>query len=484
MNIINGEELKVDLSVPVWKYVYEKAWIYGERIAQVDAESGRSLTFRQMVELSQRVSRSLLRLGVRRGDVVAICSENNLEFCSVLLGALEAGAACMLIHPLYTPREFIHAMGISKPKIVLCSASVAKSQPEEVFTENDHVKAVLVWGCTPAILPAAYRKLEDFLATDDELLVTESHGETEVHLNGHQSETKNVALILSSSGSTGLPKGVMLTHSNIIVALANSAMYTSEKNITLGLMPFSHAYGLLLVLMCLCEGSKVIIVGKFTVDSFISNIQTYHINCLYLVPSLLVLLSKKKAIPSVDFKNIHHVWTGAAPVSPKVIDINSGEALGPNAKGELCFRGPSIMKGYMGNSDATKETIDNEGWLHSGDLGYYDSDHYFFIVDRLKELIKYQGHQVSPSELEAILLTHSAIQEAAVIGIPDEIYGELPQAHVIKDPATNITADEIQKFIAGKVAPHKRLYGGVKFVETIPKTPSGKIQRRELKQRV
>ncbi|KAK7793621.1 hypothetical protein R5R35_004856 [Gryllus longicercus] len=168
----------------------------------------------------------------------------------------------------------------------------------------------------------------------------------------------------------------------------------------------------------------------------------------------------------------------------KVIDINSGEALGPNAKGELCFRGPSIMKGYMGNSDATKETIDNEGWLHSGDLGYYDSDHYFFIVDRLKELIKYQGHQVSPSELEAILLTHSAIQEAAVIGIPDEMYGELPQAHVIKDPATNITADEIQKFIAGKVAPHKRLYGGVKFVDTIPKTPSGKIQRRELKQRV
>ena len=159
----------------------------------------------------------------------------------------------------------------------------------------------------------------------------------------------------------------------------------------------------------------------------------------------------------------------------KVVDVATQEELGPNQDGELWVRGPQVMKGYLNNPQSTANTVDTAGWLHTGDIAYADDEGYFWIVDRLKELIKYKGYQVAPAELEALLLTHPAVADAAVIGVPDEEAGELPKAFVVlKGEAT---ADDLMEFVAGQVAPYKKLRL-IEFIPQIPKSSSGKILRQ------
>jgi len=164
----------------------------------------------------------------------------------------------------------------------------------------------------------------------------------------------------------------------------------------------------------------------------------------------------------------------------KILDVASGEELGPNDRGEIVVRGPNIMQGYLNDAKATEQTLNPEGWLHTGDIGYIDNDGYVFVVDRVKELIKYKGFQVAPAELEAVLLSNPAIVDAAVIGSPDEEAGEVPKAFVVtKSP---ITADEIMIYVAERVAPHKKIRR-LEMVAQIPKSASGKILRRVLVER-
>jgi len=163
----------------------------------------------------------------------------------------------------------------------------------------------------------------------------------------------------------------------------------------------------------------------------------------------------------------------------KIVDLETGEALSTGKRGEVCVRGPQIMKGYLNKPDATAQTIDPDGWLHTGDIGYADEDGHFFIVDRAKELIKYKGFQVPPAELEAILLTHHCIADAAVIPLPDDEAGEVPKAFVVLKSET--TPQAIMDFVAARVAPHKRIRA-LEFIDKIPKSPSGKILRRMLVQ--
>lgn len=164
----------------------------------------------------------------------------------------------------------------------------------------------------------------------------------------------------------------------------------------------------------------------------------------------------------------------------KIID-ETGKSLGPNQRGELCFKGDLIMKGYINDETSTKDTIDKDGWLHTGDIAYYDEDKQFYIVDRLKELIKYKAFQVPPAEIEGLLLSHPKIKDCGVIGIPDEDSGELPLAFVVKQPGVTLTEKEVQDFVAENASKAKWLRGGVRFIDEIPKTQSGKLLRREMK---
>ena len=164
----------------------------------------------------------------------------------------------------------------------------------------------------------------------------------------------------------------------------------------------------------------------------------------------------------------------------KVID-EGGKSLGPNQRGEICFKGDRIMKGYINDPEATNSTVDKDGWLHSGDIAYYDEDKQFYIVDRLKELIKYNAFQVPPAEIEALLLSHPKVKDCGVIGIPDEEAGELPFAFVVKQPGVQLTEEEVIKFVSENASKAKWLRGGVKFIDLIPRNPSGKLLRREMR---
>lgn len=261
-----------------------------------------------------------------------------------------------------------------------------------------------------------------------------------------------------------------------------------------------HAYGLLTTIATSVTGSEIVVLPKFEEHSFLNAIQTYKTNLGFLVPPLLLFLAKSPLVDKYDVSSLMIIVCGAAPLSKelelavkdrlnvfsirqgygmsemtlsvltqsethckagsvgalrpgawgKIINLETGKALGPNQRGEMCFKGSDIMKGYTKNPTATRETIDPDGWLHTGDIGYYDDDEEWFIVDRIKELIKYKGFQVPPAEIEAILLTHPNILDAAVIGIPDEKAGELPLAFVVRKKGANLTQGDVCAYVASE----------------------------------
>ncbi|HKG27374.1 MAG TPA: AMP-binding protein, partial [Thermomicrobiales bacterium] len=338
---------------------------------------------------------------------------------------------------------------------------------------------------------------------------------------------------LSSSGTTGLPKGAMLTHTNFVAiaaAFAAAGEFTAD-DILPGQLPFFHIFGLCTTLTaCLSQGVTSVILPRFELGQLLQLVQDYGATRLYAVPPVLVALAKQPAVDRYDLSTVKTIICGAAPlgeevaravsrrlgcrvkqiyglteIAPthlapddvhpsklgsigpclpntqcKVVDLVTGADLGPDQTGELWTRGPQAMKGYLNQPAATSQAIDGDGWVHTGDIGFADADGYFYVVDRLKELIKYKAHQVAPAELEAVLLAHAAVADAAVIPSPDDEAGEVPKAFVVLNG--DATPEELLAFVAARVAPYKKIRR-LEFVEAIPKSPSGKILRRVLVER-
>jgi acyl-CoA synthetase (AMP-forming)/AMP-acid ligase II len=266
---------------------------------------------------------------------------------------------------------------------------------------------------------------------------------------------------------------------------------------------------------------------RFDLEQFLGLIEEHRITKAHLVPPIILALAKSPAVEGRDLSSLQFVNSGAAPLSAELAaaaaerigcpvvqgygmtetspvthttppDANRPGSIGPAipntefrfvstetgeeaAEGELCIRGPQVMLGYLDDEQSTRDTIDANGWLHTGDVGRADDDGYVYLVDRVKELIKYKGFQVAPAELEAILVEHPAVADAAVIGVADEEAGEIPKAFVVlRDPDAD--PEEIKAFVADKVAHYKKLRR-FEVVDEIPKSASGKILRRELIER-
>jgi acyl-CoA synthetase (AMP-forming)/AMP-acid ligase II len=323
----------------------------------------------------------------------------------------------------------------------------------------------------------------------------------------------------------------MLTHRNLVANIRQmeGLNYFSESDTLICVLPLFHIYGLVVILnMGLFIGATVVLMPRFDLESFLKAVQDYNVSLAHLVPPIVLALSKHPVVDNYRMPNLKTIFSGAAPlgedltracmdrlgctlrqgygmtetspvthsspapprtikfgsvgvVAPStecmIIDLETGAPLGPGERGEVCVRGPQVMKGYLNNPEATAETIDGDGWLHTGDIGYADEDGHFFIVDRAKELIKYKGFQVPPAELEAVLLSHPCIADAAVIPYPDEEAGEVPKGVVVLKQQIEPAA--ILQFVAERVAPHKRIRH-LEFVDKIPKSASGKILRRVL----
>jgi len=348
---------------------------------------------------------------------------------------------------------------------------------------------------------------------------------------------EDVAALPYSSGTTGFPKGVMLTHKNLVAILCQleASESFSPDDTMICVVPMYHLYGLHVVAnQGLSQGATIVTLPRYDLDQFLRTLEQYKVTIAPLVPPLVQALARAPQVAQNDLSALRLIHCGAATlaadvaracterlgceirygyglteVSPlshaslanprkgkpgsvgyclpntecRIVDHSSGAELGPNQQGEICIRGPQVMKGYLGNPEATAEMIDSEGWLRSGDVGYCDAEGSLFIVDRIKELIKTNGRQVAPAELETILLSHSSVADAAVIPMPDEQAGEVPKAFVVlRSVEKDAIGDELMDFVAGLVAPYKRIRS-VEFVSEIPKSPAGKILRRVLVER-
>ncbi|XP_018574802.1 4-coumarate--CoA ligase 1-like [Anoplophora glabripennis] len=504
----------------------------GNDIAMEDAFTGRKLSYKTLLQEVCNLAEALRNYGCLPGTVISVSSENNLEFFIPVLASLLIGCIVAPINHSYTETELNHTLNISKPKVVFCSSEVV-DKFVKLKLELGFIDKIIIIDSNLTVSGNPQTE------TLKEYVFNSLKGRTVLPYNFRPfvDDTENLgAFILCSSGTTGLPKGVLLSHLNIMVRIAHSRIsdYYFMKKADLGLMPFFHGFGLNVTLGALLNKDKVIVMKRFDEDIFLKSIQDYKIGTLSLAPPLAVFLEKSPKVLKYDLSCIEDIICGAAPLSKhtenairkrlinlktlrqgyglseatltitmiekgkqregssgkvmnhmamKIQDPVSGKSLGPNQVGEICIKGPLVMIGYYNNEKATTETFTSDGWLKTGDLAYYDDEKYFYIVDRLKELIKYKGYQVAPAELEAILLKHPKVRDVGVVGLPDELSGELPLAFVVLHDGVSATEKELQLYVASLLSPQKHLRGGVIFISEIPKNPSGKILRRILREK-
>ncbi|KAL2503913.1 4-coumarate--CoA ligase-like 5 [Abeliophyllum distichum] len=492
------------------------------KIAFIDASTGRQLSFSDVWRAVDAVATCLSAdMNIHKNDVVLLLSPNSIYFPIVCLAVMSLGAIITTTNPLNTSREIAKQISDSKPVLAF---TIPQLLPK---LADSKLPIVLLDSAN------SYPSKLKIVNTIVEMMKREP-SQSQIKERVSQDDT---ASLLYSSGTTGVSKGVVSSHRNLIAMVQTivSRFKLDEENQTfICTVPMFHIYGLAAFATgLLAAGSTIVILSKFEMDEMLMAIQKYSATYLPLVPPILVALVNNAAAikKKYDLRSLHSVLSGGAPLSreviegfvekypnvtilqgygltestsigastdsleesrrygtagilspsmeAKIVDPESGEALPVNRTGELWLRGPSIMKGYFSNEEATASTLNSEGWLRTGDLCYVDEDGFIFVVDRLKELIKYKGYQVPPAELEALLLSHPEIADAAVIPFPDEEVGQFPMAYVVRKTGTSISESAVMDFIAKQVAPYKRIRR-VAFTASIPKNPSGKILRKDL----
>jgi acyl-CoA synthetase (AMP-forming)/AMP-acid ligase II len=497
---------------PLVDFLLEPAARLADKPAIIDATDGRTLTYAELADAVNRAAAGFIRRGIRKGDVVALDSPNSPDYVIAFLGLARAGAIITTISPLFTAEELGKQLAHSRARLLITIPPlIGKASAAQKLSA---VEEIYVFGEAEGATPFA-----DLLGE-----------ERDVHVPIDPRE--DIVVMPYSSGTTGMPKGVMLTHRNLVANLVQvgSVECCQENETILGVLPFFHIYGMVVVMgIALRAGATLVTMSRFDLEGFLTALQTYGVTRVYLVPPIILALAKHPIIDRFDLSSLRNIMSGAAPLGADVqetcarrvdchvrqgygltetspvthvtptppgankpgsvgpvapdtemiiADLVSGEPKSVNEEGEVWVRGPQVMKGYFDNPDATAAMITEDGWLRTGDIGYADEDGYLFIVDRAKELIKYKGFQVAPAEIEALLLTHPAIADVAVIGVPDEEAGEVPMAFIVR--AKDVTEESILEFVANNVAPYKKVRY-IEFRESIPKSPSGKILRRVLR---
>jgi acyl-CoA synthetase (AMP-forming)/AMP-acid ligase II len=510
------------VELPIHDAVLGRAVEFGSAPALIDGTDGTTLTYEQVDRFHRRIAAALAEAGVRKGDVLALHSPNTVSFPVAFYAATRAGASVTTVHPLATPEEFAQQLGDSAARWIVTVSPLLQTARRAAELAGG-VREIFV--CDSA---TGHRSLIDMLAS--------AAPEPQVDID----PVEDVAALPYSSGTTGIPKGVMLTHRQIATNLAQlqPVMSAGPGDRILAVLPFFHIYGLTALMNApLRLGATVVVLPRFDLEQFLAAIQNHRITGLYVAPPIVLALAKHPLVAQYDLSSLRYILSAAAPLdarlaaacserlglptvgqaygmtelSPgthvvpvdrmhdappgtvgkliagtemRIVSLDDpGKDLGAGESGEILIRGPQVMKGYLGRPDATAAMIDTDGWLHTGDVGHVDADGWLFVVDRVKELIKYKGFQVAPAELEALLLTHPAIADAAVIGVHDDDGNEVPRAYVVRRPtATGLSEGEVMMYVAERVAPYKRIRQ-VTFIGGVPRAASGKILRRQLRER-
>lgn len=496
------------------EHVVSSTHTRGSKPALIDGATGRTITYEQLEPAIRQLAAGFAYYGVTKGETFAIYAPNLPEYVLTFHAIASLGGIVTMIPPLFTEAEVATQLRdsgarylLTVPELLnLARKTAATSEVEKIFVIGESENEISL----------------SSLFT----LRTESPDVT-------LEPKEDLAALPYSSGTTGFPKAVMLTHYNLVAMLCqmNAVEPFVASDVLVCVVPMYHLYGLHIVAnLALKNGATVVTMSRYDENEFLRTLESYKVTVAPLVPPIVLALSRSAQVEKFDLSSLRLIHCGAASladdvaracatrlnceirygyglteVSPlshatapaivphkpnsvgvslpntdcKIVDPVSETELGPGEEGEIWIRGPQVMKGYLGNEEATAAMLTEDGWLRSGDIGYVDEDGRLFVVDRLKELIKYKGRQVAPAELEALLLTHPAVADVAVVPVADEEAGEVPKAFVVLKSEAEPT--EIIDFVATRVAPHKRIRE-VELVKEIPKSPAGKILRRVLKE--
>jgi acyl-CoA synthetase (AMP-forming)/AMP-acid ligase II len=515
MTIIHPSKLPA-IDIPdtsITEFTMRQVDVVPDRPALIDGATGRVVTFRELKDSIHSLAGRLAAHGFEPGDTLGLVAPNGPEYAIIFHAVAVAGGTITTVNPAYGAEEIRFQLQDAGASLLITLGALMGIVEEAI--EGTDVREIItidgVEGSTP---------LDDLMGDAMEQVAIDPH--------------EQVVVLPYSSGTTGLPKGVMLTHHNLVANLAqcDSMLQYEEGDSGLAVLPFFHIYGMQVLMNgMLSNGVTVVTLPRFDLLQALDLVQKHGITHFFAVPPMILALAKQPVIDNYDLSSLKFVLSGAAPLgaelaeaaasridcevvqaygmtelSPashitpaggyragsvgltvpnvecRIIDPDTGEDQDVGGEGELWVRGPMVMKGYLNNPEATAETIDTDGWLHTGDVATTDAEGHFYIVDRVKELIKFKGFQVPPAELEAILINHPAVGDVAVIGVPDEEAGELPKAFVVLKPGTEANAEELMAHVAEHVAKYKQIRM-VEFTDEIPKSPSGKILRRLLRDR-
>jgi len=476
-----------------------------------DGITGESMTAGTFMDRVKRLAGGLKAEGMGKGTVVALMAPNMPDYCVVFHAVAWAGGTITTLNPTYTAAEVTHQLHDSQATLLITIPAFLETAQAAV--KGTAVTEVVTMGEADGV-----RALDALMGEALTAQVPVDAG-------------SDIVVLPYSSGTTGLPKGVRLTHRNLVVNVDQILIAADFKagEVAAGFLPFFHIYGMTVLMnLHLAGGGAVVTMPRFDLPLFLKICQDHKSRRMWIVPPVALALAKHPIVDDYDLSSVEQVFSGAAPmgaelsdavglridciclqgfgmtelspvshVSParaaragasglalpntdcRIVEIDSGDDLPAGERGELWIKGPQVMQGYLNSPEATAQAITPDGWLRTGDIAIIDADGYMSVVDRLKELIKYKGFQVAPAELEATLVSHPNIADAAVIGLPDEEAGELPIAFVIAaDPAPS--AEEIKAHLAKTLSSYKQVHQ-VNFVEAIPKSASGKILRRVLR---
>ncbi|MDX6599458.1 MAG: hypothetical protein QOE87_3345 [Gaiellales bacterium] len=503
--------------VTLSEYVLGGAAARGERLAIVDSATGAGLTYAQLAEGVDRCAAGLAARGLAAGERVGIFAPNVPEYAVAFHGIARAGGTATTVNALYTADEVAFQLRIAGARFLVTVPELAERALRAA--ESSGVEEVFSIGEAPGTTPF------------DELLARPGTPVPDVAIDP---ATHLVALPFSS-GTTGLPKGVMLTHRNLV---ANLCQYEPVRTIdesdrVIAVLPFFHIYGQTLALNdALRRGATIVTMPRFDLGEFLAAIERHRITACYVAPPVVLALAKHPLVEEHDLSSLRFITSGAAPLgaelqgaaqrrvgcrvqqgyglteaSPvthhvhqddesvhgtigtllpsteaRLVDAETGRDAAPGRPGEIWVRGPQVMLGYLGDDVATAATLTADGWLRTGDIATVDEAGRFRVVDRLKELIKYKGYQVPPAELESILLTHPQVADACVVPVRDEEAGEVPKAFIVPHAGRQPDPGEVMAYVAARVAPHMQVRA-CELIDAIPKSPSGKLLRRVLVER-